>query len=163
MRTRGTSHNLQRVRDVCRGWSLEPTGGPELIRIRLLDDDRGSLAGFTALIAAALVLLVGLLFDGGHYIRAQSDTFGIAAAAARTAAQELDETAVLQGTFQLDEEAAQAAAISYLAARNLTGSVHIDGLEVSVTAHRTVDFQLLPGSARVDSTATVRASVQGPS
>ena len=124
--------------------------------------DGGYVAAFTLSVLVALVWLVAIVLDGGRWIRTQSNTFSLAAAAARTGAQQIDETAALQGELRLDETAAQQAALDYLAAHDLTGTVTIDGLEVTVAAHTTIDFQLLPmGSASVDQTATARATTEG--
>jgi hypothetical protein len=132
-----------------------------IARRRHASDDRGFAAPFTAAVAVALVFLVGVVLDGGRWMRAQSDTFGIAAAAARAGAQEIDEPAALRGELQLDAAAAEQAALAYLDARDLTGVVHVDGLEVTVTAHTVVDLRLLPaGSVDVEETATARATIE---
>ena len=122
--------------------------------------DRGFVAPFTLAVLVAFVWLVAAVFDGGRWIRAQSDTFGAAAAAARTGAQQIDEAAVLDdGELRLDEQAARQAARDYLAARGLTGTVVVDGLEVTVTAHATVGLRLLPwGPVDVEAAATARAT-----
>jgi Flp pilus assembly protein TadG len=122
-------------------------------------DDAGFVAPFTVAVAVAMIWLLAIVLDGGRWMRAQSNIFGVAAAAARTATQQIDEAAVLRGELQLDEAAAEQAAYDYLAARDLTGTVTVDGLEVTVTAHDTVDFQLLPiGTATIEETATARAT-----
>lgn len=122
-------------------------------------DDRGFVAPFTVAVASALIWLLAIVLDGGRWMRAQSNTFGTAAAAARAGAQEIDEAAVLQGQLALDEAAAQDAAYDYLAARGLNGTVTVEDLEVTVTAYGTVDFHLLPiGQATVEETATARAT-----
>jgi Flp pilus assembly protein TadG len=123
-------------------------------------DDRGFVGAFTAAVVVAFIWLIAAVFDGGRWIRAQSDTFGIAAAAARAGAQEVDEASVLnEGELRLNEAAARDAAEDYLSARGLTGTVRVDDLEVTVTAHDTVGFRLLPvGHADIDATATARAT-----
>ena len=123
-------------------------------------DDQGFVGPFTAAVVVAFIWLVAAVFDGGRWIRAQSDTFGTAAAAARTGAQAVDQEAVLnEGELRLDEAAARQAARAYLTARGLTGTVHVDGLEVTVTAHDSVGLRLLPfGQVGVDATATARAT-----
>jgi hypothetical protein len=121
--------------------------------------DEGFVAQFTIAVAVAVIWLLAIVLDGGRWMRAQSDTFAVAAAAARTGAQEIDENAVLRGDLRLDEAAATEAALDYLAARDLSGVVEVDGLEVTVTATGSVDFRLLPlGSAAIEATATARAT-----
>lgn len=129
-------------------------------RHRRATDDRGFVAAFTLTILVAFIALVGVVFDGGRWIRAQSNTFGAAAAAARAGAQEIDEVGVLtEGELRLNEPAARQAALDYLSARGLTGTVDVDGLEVTVTANDTVGLRLLPGgTVDIDATATARAT-----
>jgi hypothetical protein len=123
-------------------------------------DDQGFVGPFTAAVVVAFVWLIAAVFDGGRWIRAQSDTFGMAAAAARAGAQAVDEGAILnEGELHLDESAARRAAQAYLNARGLTGTVRVDDLEVTVTAHDTVGLRLLPlGQVDIDATATARAT-----
>jgi Flp pilus assembly protein TadG len=102
--------------------------------------------------------VVGLVLDGGRALRAQSDSFGAAAAAARAGAQELDPVASVNGEVRLDDDAAVAAARGFLAARGLSGTVRVTDTRVTVTVTRDVDFAVLPGSARLDATATSRVT-----
>jgi hypothetical protein len=122
-------------------------------------NDAGLVAPFTAAVAVAIIWLLAIVLDGGRWMRAQSDTFGVAAAAARVGAQEIDEAAVLRGELQLDEVAATDAALDFLAARDLSGAVEVDGLEVTVMATGSVEFRLLPlGPVAIEATATARAT-----
>lgn len=127
---------------------------------RRTPDDQGFVGPFTAAVVVAFIWLIAAVFDGGRWIRAQSDTFGAAAAAARAGAQAIDQDAVLnQGELRLDESAARQAAQDYLNARGLTGTVLVDDLEVTVAAHDTVGLRLLPlGQVGIDATATARAT-----
>jgi hypothetical protein len=94
---------------------------------------------------------------GAEVLRARSDAFGAAAGAARAGAQELEEAAVVQGTVELDPEAAQAAAQSYLVARGATGSVSVSGTDVTVTVSDSVAIPRLGEVIGVEATATVSA------
>jgi hypothetical protein len=117
---------------------------------------------WTVALAFSCVLLVGLVHDAGRALRARSDAFGTAAAAARAGAQQLDRAAAVTGTLKLDPDAAQVAAQQFLADRGVTGSVTVGAMEVSVTVTDTTDLQIVPyGSVTVDATATAQA-VQGP-
>ena len=71
--------------------------------------------------------MVGLVLDGGVMLRARSDAFSIAASAARVGAQQLDTDAAVEGQAVLDPVAAEAAALDYLAANGVTGSVTVEG------------------------------------
>jgi hypothetical protein len=129
-------------------------------RRRVGRDDRGFVGPFTATVVVAFIWLIAAVFDGGRWIRTQSNTFGVAAAASRTGAQEIDEAALLgEGELRLNEPEARQAALDHLTQRGFTGSVHVEDLEVTVTAHRTVGLRLLPmGDVDVDATATARAT-----
>jgi Flp pilus assembly protein TadG len=123
--------------------------------------DRGYVTLFTAGVALGVVSVVGLVLDGGRALRAQSDSFGVAAAAARAGAQELDAAASVNGEVRLDPAGAAGAAQEFLAARGLTGSVRVTDTRVTVTVTRQVDFAVLPGGTRLDATATSRVARDG--
>lgn len=123
--------------------------------------DCGYVTLFTAGVALGVVSVVGLVLDGGRALRAQSDSFGAAAAAARAGAQELDPVASVHGEVRLDGEAAAGAAQAFLSARGLSGTVRVTDTRVMVTVTRDVDFAVLPGSARLDATATSRVARDG--
>jgi Flp pilus assembly protein TadG len=129
--------------------------------VRFRRDDRGFVTVWTVALAFACVSLVGLVHDAGRALRAQSDAFGSAAAAARAGAQEVDRVAAVTGTTRLDENLAYQAAAAYLAERGLDGTVTVADMDVTVTVIHTTDLQILPGSISVDATATAHAA-QGP-
>jgi Flp pilus assembly protein TadG len=135
-----------------RGGRLGRTGGA---RRRV---DAGYVTLFTAGVALGVVSVVGMVLDGGRALRAQSDSFGVAAAAARAGAQELDAVASVEGEVRLDDDAAAEAAHQFLAARGLSGTVSVTDTQVTVTVTRNVDFTVLPGSAHLDATATSRVT-----
>jgi hypothetical protein len=116
---------------------------------------------WTVALAFACVALIGLVHDAGRALRARSDAFGTAAAAARAGAQQIDRPAAVTGTIRLDQDAARAAAIAYLSNSDVTGEVTVAGMDVTVTVTDTTTLQILPGSVSVDATATAHA-VQGP-
>jgi hypothetical protein len=120
-------------------------------------DDRGSITALTASVLAGFVVMFALVVGGAEVLRARSDAFGAAAAAARAGAQELDEAAVVQGLVELDPQAAQAAAQSYLAARGATGSVTVSATDVTVTVEDSVAIPHLGDVIGVEATATVSA------
>jgi Flp pilus assembly protein TadG len=124
-------------------------------------DDRGFVTVWTVALAFACVSLVGLVHDAGRALRAQSDAFGSAAAAARAGAQEVDRVAAVTGTTRLDQALARQAAAAYLSDRGLDGTVTVADMDVTVTVTHTTDLQILPGSITVDATATAHAA-QGP-
>lgn len=112
-------------------------------------DDRGSVSAFVAVIAIALVAVAGLVYDGGQILNAQARARDLAANAARAGAQEIDlDVLRAQQRVVLDPDRATSAANDYLAQHGATGSVHIDGSRVTVTATLQQPLRILPGAAR---------------
>ena len=120
--------------------------------------EAGYVTLFVLGVSMGVTALIGIVLDGGRAQRAQSDCFGIAAAAARGAAQELDAAAAVSGEVRLDEGDATQAALDYLAAHGATGDVSVAARQVTVTAVREVDYLMLPGGTRLDATATSRVT-----
>ena len=105
---------------------------------RLRNEEDGVVTAFVVVIALALMLFAGLVYDGGMALRAKVEAVDEAGAAARAGAQQLDLTALRStGTVTLDPSAADGAAQSYLATIGRTGTVAVNGDEVTVT----VSFQ----------------------
>ena len=120
--------------------------------------EAGYVTLFVLGVSMGVTALIGIVLDGGRAQRAQSDCFGIAAAAARSAAQELDAAAAVSGEVRLDEGDATQVALDYLAAHGATGDVSVAARQVTVTAVREVDYLMLPGGTRLDATATSRVT-----
>ena len=121
--------------------------------------DQGSVTVFTALAALALLLMVGLVVDGGGRMRAVGRADRIAAEAARAAVQAADTRG---RTLTLDRPAALAAATSSLRAAGVAGEVTVTGprtahVEVTVTG---TDLILgLVGSGRYAVTGAADAAL----
>jgi len=124
-------------------------------------NDRGSVTIWAIGVVVASMLMVGLVLDGGVVLRARSDAFSIASAAAREGAQQLDEDSAAQGQTRLDPTAARAAALDYLDAHGLTGTVRVDHDRITVTVTSTAHLQVLQmiggDTVTFDATATVQA------
>lgn len=122
-------------------------------------DDRGSVTVWAIGATVACVLILGLVLDGGAMLRARSDAFGLASAAARAGAQQLDPAAAVEGTAVLDPVAAEQAALDYLAARGVSGTVTVTGGAITVTVTSSTRLQLLSlaGSDTASFTATATA------
>lgn len=124
-------------------------------------DERGIATLWSVIVAVACFAIIGLVLDGGVILRARSDAFSLAGAAARAGAQALEPDAAAQGQVVLDPVRARAAAMDYLDQRGATGSVRVDGNNVTVTVTLTAQLQILRvrdgGSVDVDATATVSA------
>jgi Flp pilus assembly protein TadG len=99
--------------------------------------DRGGEAGavtvMVVIFAAVLVLLAGLVSDGGRVLAAKRRAINIAEQAARAGAQQLDVASVRGGgPDQLDPPAARAAAMAYLGQAGYAGAAHVYGDTVDV-------------------------------
>lgn len=126
-------------------------------------DDRGQTTAFVAILAAAFILCLGLVTDGGGLMRARNEAATLAQEAARAGVQQLDWSSYREGTSEvaLDASAASAAAQSFLSAAGATGTVAVSGDTVTVTCSVDYSFTLLPmGSTTVDATATARPHTQ---
>lgn len=123
-----------------------------------LRGDDGSIGVFATVITLALVLVAGLVLDGGRLLAARRQVDDIAANAARAGAQAIDETSLRSGGTTVDPVAGGDAVSVYLAATPATGTARIAGDTVTVDARLAVPMLLL-GLAGVGST-TVTARRQ---
>lgn len=91
--------------------------------------DRGSVTIFVAIASVGLLVLAGLVVDGGAKVRAAQRADRVAAEAARVGGQAIDISGVLAGrTIAVDRRAALAAANAYLQAAGIEGSARlVDG------------------------------------
>ncbi|MFF4449961.1 TadE/TadG family type IV pilus assembly protein [Streptomyces sp. NPDC001502] len=124
--------------------------------------DRGSLSPFYALSALGIIMIMGLLVDGGGALNATNKATGLAQEAARAAGQQLNIPAAVEGSaITVDPDAAVAAAQGYLAARNVTGSATVtDGgrrLEVTVHDSYSTLFAQFVGTSRISVSGTAHA------
>lgn len=118
----------------------------------------GSIGVFATVITLALVLVAGLVLDGGRLLAARRQVDDIAANAARAGAQALDETSLRSGGTTVDPVAGRDAVAVYLAATPATGTARITADTVTVDARLAVPMLLL-GMAGVGTT-TVAARRQ---
>ena len=129
---------------------------------RRVAGDRGSITGFVAVIAIALVMVAGMAYDGGRIISTQGQARSDAAKAARAGAQEVD-VGILRSTGEtvLDAAAAEAAAHDYLEAVGTTGTVTVNGAEITVTVTVNLPMHILPGSDRTIVATQTATAVEG--
>ncbi|MFC4469215.1 pilus assembly protein TadG-related protein [Streptomyces xiangluensis] len=135
-----------------------------LAAIRELGEE-GSISLFFAVISVGLLLVMGLLVDGGGALNASNRAESLASEAARTAGQQLDPAQAIQGTaITIDPEAAQGAAEDYLAGAGVQGEVQIsdDGQTMTVTVHDTYHtyFAQLLGKTTISVTGSATAHLQ---
>lgn len=107
------------------------------------DNERGSATVWMIGVVVATFLMIGLVLDGGSMLRARSDAFSVASSAARVGAQQLDPVEAVQGIAVLDPILAERAALDYLSALGMHGSVTIEADKVTVSVDSVADLQML--------------------
>jgi len=125
--------------------------------------DRGQVTAFVVVMAAALLLCVGLVLDGGLLLAAKRRASNEAEQAARAGAQAINTDAYrATGVLRLDPVRAGAAARAYLAAAGHQGTVRVAADRVGVTVQITQPMQLLGlagiGSMTVTGRGAARAA-----
>lgn len=105
--------------------------------------DEGSVTVFVVGVVVALVVLAGLVFDGGAIIAGHREADAEAQGAARAGAEAVDSTARSGEPLAVDGSAAVVAADRYLATYGHTGTVVVDGDRVTVTVRFPVATQVL--------------------
>jgi len=119
--------------------------------------DEGTVTAFVVVLFAAFVMFGGLIVDAGGALADKTTAMGVAQEAARAGAQQLDLTALRQGSpVRLRPDRAVAAAQTYLAQAGATGTVAIVDNTVTVTVTAVHD-NLLLGVVGLD-TLTVTAT-----
>ena len=132
-------------------------------------DEAGTVTAFVVIFSFALLLLAGLVIDGGLTLAARIQAIDEAQAAARAGAQAVD-IALFRSTGEVVLDAAQAKgdAQLYLAATGHSGTVQVNGNQVDVTVSITQPMQILGiggiGSLTVTGrgSATAEHGVSGP-
>ena len=128
-------------------------------------DDRGTVALFTAIFALFVIMLAGLLVDGGLAIHARERAADIAEQAARAGADDIDVDALREGgepTVDVDTACDKARQLADSYADQLHGwGCRPDADQVTVTITIEVQPQLLNivpglGAFTMTSTATAR-------
>lgn len=129
----------------------------------------GSVSILIVGLATALLMVAGLLYDGGQILTARREAFAVADNAARAGAQALDVGALrAEGTTRLEPTAAGAAVRSYLDRVGHGGTVTVDEDRVEVVVSVTVEMHLLSAvgfsSRTVTGTGQARAvrGITGP-
>ena len=88
---------------------------------------------FVSVVVVAMLILLGLVVDGGYVLAARRRAIDEANGAARAGAQALAASSYrTTGELTVDPDAAAAAAGGYLAATGHSGSVSVDGNDVTV-------------------------------
>lgn len=129
---------------------------------RRWEQQEGAATIFVVGLATALLMLAGLLYDGGRILDARREAFHTADNAARAAAQAVDIDAVRSGAPPvLDAAAAEVAAREYLDRLGRDGEVLVSADQVTVTVSIDLEMALL-GAIGLDGrtvTGTGRAQI----
>jgi Flp pilus assembly protein TadG len=111
-----------------------------------VDGEHGRVSVFLAIALAGVLILIGMVADGGARLRAMQRADNIAAEAARAAGQGIDGgKAIPGGDKELDPELASQAAREYLAAAGVPGTAVVDegGQQVTIEVTITRDTAML--------------------
>lgn len=115
-------------------------------------NEQGTVTVFVVGLMLALMLVAGLVFDGGNVLAARQEAANAASSAARAGVQALDVTAARSsGGTPLDASAAIERAASYLAQTGYTGTASVQGNQVlvEVTITRQTFLLGLAGLTRI--------------
>ena len=125
--------------------------------------DVGSVMPMTAILIAFLMLSAWALVSASQQWGARRDAYAAASAAARAGAQ-ADPELLRQGIV-VDEVRATDRALAVLAASGYSGSVSIDGAQVTVTVSAAVSYAFpspgFPAEVEGSATAVARRGVVG--
>ncbi len=103
----------------------------------------GSISAFVVLLLVAILVLMGLVVDGGSALTAQQAASDEAQQAARAGAGALSVNALRSGTLQLDSAAAVSAAEAFTVAAGHPGTASVSSGVVTVSVHYRVPTSLL--------------------
>jgi Flp pilus assembly protein TadG len=121
--------------------------------------DEGSIVIGVVVLVLALLVAVGLVYDGGHKLNALAEAQDVASNAARAGGQQISDSIRVDGQPNLDAATATARASQYLASTGHQGSVRIAGDTITVTVTVTVPSVFLPGP--LTAAATEHATAVG--
>jgi Flp pilus assembly protein TadG len=133
------------------------TGRPATRR----SDDRGVVTAYVAIVATGLIFVAGMVYDGGQIINTYLEASDLAGNAARAGAQATSAAELYRsGTVRLEPADAEERASAFLARAGHpgSGSVTVDGDEVTVTVTLEQTSHILPlGPRSMEATASATA------
>lgn len=125
-------------------------------------NEEGALSIWVVLTTAtAFLAILGLVADGGRILNTRAALDRAAAQAARAGADQLSTAAIRNGTNDVSTSQAITAALNYLAAAGVHGTVTVTGQRVTVTVHRAVQPQILGTFGMPTINVTETESAQG--
>ncbi|MGL5826824.1 MAG: TadE/TadG family type IV pilus assembly protein, partial [Nocardioides sp.] len=122
-------------------------------------NERGAATPFVVLFTVALLAVAGLVIDGGYALGAKREAMNDAEQAARAGADALNTGALRDGQTMVDPGRAVTAAQSHLNSVGASGTVSVNGGEVTVTVTGQQDTKLLSavGVTKIPVRATATA------
>lgn len=115
------------------------------------------LVPFTVITWLGILLIAGVVLDGGLRVSTLQDAQGIAQSAARAGTNAATGTSVNGDAFDINASMAITAAQNYLTSAGMTGTTTVDGDTVTVTVETTYTPLLLNfGPVTVEATGTAR-------
>ena len=114
------------------------------VRVRLGEPESGMVTAFVVIFTLALIVVAGLVLDGGLALAAKVQAIDDAQAAARAGAQAIDSPLYRStGQITLDPSQATQDAEHYLSESGHTGTVAVKGEQVTVTVTISQPTQIL--------------------
>ncbi|WP_345584548.1 TadE family protein [Tessaracoccus lubricantis] len=95
-------------------------------------NERGSVTLWAVIITTAVLMIVGLVVDGGSQLRATQRADQVAREAARAAGQAISGDPILGRPGLVDVSRGRQAAAAYLSAAGVAGDVHVEGTTITV-------------------------------
>lgn len=136
-----------------------PRHGEDRTPGRSRSADQGSITVMVALLLPAVMLVIGLVIDGGNYLRAAREATTVAQEAARAAGQRLTPDALEGQASSVDPIDGADAARSFLRAADVQGQVVISGDTITIATTTTWQPALLGLIGMSSGTATGSATV----
>jgi len=110
---------------------------------RRVRDVSGGISAFVALLAVALLALLGLVVDGGAQVSAQQAASVEAEQAARAGAGAISVDALRAGSVTVDVQQAVATADAFTVEAGHPGSTSVDGNSVTVLVQYRIPTEIL--------------------
>lgn len=129
------------------------------------DREQGQATAFLVILLSALLMLAGLVLDGGTALAARTRALDVAQSAARSGAQQLDLPLYrTTGQLRLDPARAVRAAEAFLISVDVSGQVTATVATVTVTTRTSHPTQLLGllGVNELHASATATAAPTNP-
>jgi uncharacterized membrane protein len=127
--------------------------------------EAGNVTAFVAVFTASVLLVMGLVYDGGRLIATQRRAANLADGAARAAAQALDEGQRREGRTVLVPTRARTNAAQFLCDCDCSFTVGVNGSQATVTVTINYTPAFFPPAAsevRQKGTADFEEGVTGP-